>query len=104
MAKNQLYPEAKHITLTADQDYTSGSPVAIGAVRGVAIIDAHEGDRVTIWSDGSWSLPVTGALTEGQVVYLNASGALTATAGDTAWGVSLVVMATGNVPAEFKPL
>lgn len=103
MAKNQLYPEAKHIALTADQDYTSGAPVAIGAVRGVALIDAHEGDRVTVWTDGSWEIPVAGALTEGQVVYLNASGALTATAGDTPWGVSLAVKGTGTAPAEVAP-
>lgn len=103
MAKNQLYPENKHIALTADKDYTSGQPVAIGAYRGVALIDAHEGDRVTVWTNGSWSIPVTGALTEGQVVYLAANGTLTATAGDTPWGVANEAKTSGAAPAQVAP-
>ena len=48
MAKNQKYPENKHIALTADKAYKSGQAVAIGAYRGVALIDAEQGDRVTV--------------------------------------------------------
>lgn len=104
MAKNQKYPENKHIALTADKDYKSGQPVAIGAYRGVAIIDAAEGDRVTVWLDGSWEIDVAGALTEGQVVYLASNGTLTATAGSNAvWGVSNQAKATGTGPAEVAP-
>ena len=102
MAKNQKYPENKHIALTADKAYKSGQAVAIGAYRGVAIIDAEQGDRVTVWLDGSWEIDVTGALTEGQVVYLGSSG-LTATANDTPWGVSNQAKATGTGPAEVAP-
>lgn len=102
MAKNQKYPENKHIALTADKAYKSGQAVAIGAYRGVALIDAAEGDRVTVWLDGSWEIDVTGALTEGQVVYLGGSG-LTATANATPWGVSNQAKATGTGPAEVAP-
>lgn len=103
MAKNQKYPENKHIALTADKDYKSGQPVAIGAYRGVALIDAAEGDRVTVWLDGSWEIDVAGALTEGQVVYLTGSNGLTATANANAWGVSNQAKATGTGPAEVAP-
>lgn len=103
MAKNQRYAENKHIALTADKAYTSGAPVAIGAYRGVALIDAAEDERVTVWLDGSWNIDVTGALTEGQVVYLAANGTLTATVGDTAWGVANEAKTSGTAPAEVAP-
>lgn len=103
MAKNQKYLENKHIALTADKDYTSGQPVAIGAYRGVALVDAKKDERLTVWLDGSWTIDVAGALTEGQVVYLNGNGALTATAGTTVWGVSNQAKAAGTGPAEVAP-
>lgn len=104
MAQNQLYPENKHIALEADKDYESGQPVAIGAYRGVALVDASEGDEVTVWLNGSWKIDVSGTLTVGQVVYLASNGTLTATAGsNTAWGVANVAKASGNGPAEVAP-
>lgn len=104
MAKNQKYPENKHIALTADKAYKSGQAVAIGAYRGVALIDAEEGQRVTVWLDGSWEINVDGALTEGQVVYLKNAGGLTATEGSNkVWGISNQAKATGTGPAEVAP-
>lgn len=103
MAQNQLYPENKHIALVADKDYKSGQPVAIGAYRGVALVDAKEGDEATVWLNGSWKIDVAGALTVGQVVYLANNGTLTATAGATVWGVANVAKASGTGPAEVAP-
>ena len=103
MAKNQLYPENKHIAVVADKDYTSGQPVSIGAYRGVALVDATAGDEVTVWLNGSWKIDVAGALTVGQVVYMAANGTLTATAGANAWGVANLAKATGTGPAEVAP-
>lgn len=103
MAKNQLYPENKHIAITADKDYTSGQPVSIGAYRGVALVDTAEGDEVTVWLNGSWKIDVAGALTVGQVVYMAANGTLTATSGATVWGVANVAKASGTGPAEVAP-
>lgn len=103
MAKNQLYPENKHIALVADKDYTSGQPVAIGVYRGVALVDAKEGEEVTVWLNGSYKIDVTGALTVGQAVYMAANGTLTATAGATPWGAANVAKATGTGPAEVTP-
>lgn len=102
MAKNQRYTHNDHIALTADKDYASGDPVAIGAYRGVAQTTAKTGERVTVWLNGSYELEVTGALTEGQVVYLGSSG-LTATAGDTAFGIANEAKGTGAGPAEVAP-
>lgn len=103
MAQNQLYPENKHIAITADKDYTSGQPVAIGNYRGVALVDAKEGDEVTVWLNGSWKIEVAGELTPGQVVYMASNGTLTATAGDNAWGLANVAKSTGTGPAEVAP-
>ncbi len=102
--KNQRYTENKHIALPADKDYKSGDPAAIGVYRGVVVADAAEGERVTIWLDGSYDIPVTGALTVGQAVYLAGNGTLTATAGATPWGAANVAKATGTAPAEVAPL
>lgn len=103
MAKNQRYPENKHIALVADKDYTAGQPLAIGAYCGVALTSAKTGERVTVWLDGSWTIEVTGALTVGQVVYLTGAGALTATAGDTPWGVANEAKSSGAGDAEVAP-
>lgn len=102
--KNQRYTENKHIALPADKDYKSGDPAAIGVYRGVVVADAAEGEKVTIWLDGSYDIPVTGALTVGQAVYLANNGTLTATAGATPWGAANVAKATGTGPAEVAPL
>lgn len=103
MAKNQLYPENKHIAIVADQDYVSGQPVAIGAYRGVVLVDAVAGDKVTVWLNGSYKIDVAGVLTVGQVVYLTAGGTLSATVGANAWGVANVAKATGTAPVEVAP-
>lgn len=103
MAQNQLYPENKHIAITADKDYKSGQPLSIGNYRGVALVDAKKDDEVTVWLNGSWKIDVTGTLTPGQVVYLTTDGKLTATAGGTAWGLANVAKASGTGPAEVAP-
>ena len=102
MAKNQLYPEAKHIAVTADKAYKSGQPVKIGQLTGVAIIDAKAGEKVTVWLDGSWRLPVTGATTVGGKVNIDSNGALVATGG-TPWGVALEALSDASTGAEVAP-
>lgn len=106
MAKNQRYTNALHIAVTAPRDIKSGDPVQVGQISGVAQIDAKSGEKVTIWLDGSWDVPVAGALaSEGLPVYINASGTLTATAtGNTPWGVALATKTTGTAPVEVVPL
>lgn len=103
MALNQRYPRFEHITLTADRDVTSGDPVRIGQVAGVAQTTAQEGDKVTIWLNGSYTLEVTGALTEGQAVYLTGSNTLTATANDAFFGVAVRAKGSGAGDVEVAP-
>ncbi len=101
---NQRYTQFKHIKVTAPADVTSGSPVRVGCVAGVAKFDALSGEPVTIWLDGSYTIEVAGALTEGQVVYITSAGALTATAGTNhPWGVAVLAKAAGTSDAEVAP-
>lgn len=60
MAKNQLYPQARHIAVTAPFDIDSGDAVIIGGLAGVAQTSAGEGETVTLWLDGSYEFPVFG--------------------------------------------
>jgi len=105
MAKNQRYTNALHIEVTAPYARTAGQPVRVGQICGVAINDAANGARTTVWLDGSWEIDVAGALTEGQAVYITSAGALTATAtGNFVWGVALAPKAAGTGPAEVAPV
>ncbi|WP_404291569.1 capsid cement protein [Glutamicibacter arilaitensis] len=106
MAKNQRYTNALHIAVTAPKDIKSGDPVQVGQISGVAQIDALSGEKVTIWLDGSWNIPVAGALaSEGLPVFITSAGALTAAGtGNTPWGVALATKTTGTAPVEVVPL
>lgn len=85
MAMNQIYPEARHIAVTAPYAVESGDPVIIGGLAGVAQTSASEGETVTLWLDGSYKLPVTGTPKRGGIVSLNGK-TLTVGTGD-AFGV-----------------
>lgn len=106
MAKNQRYTHNHHIALTALKDVKSGDPVKIGQYVGVVKFDAKAGERVTVWLDGSYDVPVTGAVTEGQMVYIKASdNTLTATAsGNFPFGVANTAKPAGAGTAEVAPL
>ncbi|MDJ0321837.1 DUF2190 family protein [Pseudarthrobacter sp. PS3-L1] len=106
MAKNQRYTNgALHIKVTAPRDVKSGDPVRVGAINGVAQIDAKAGEEVTIWLDQSWDIPVAGAVSQGGLVHITGAGALTATAtGNFAWGVALATKGTGTADLEVRPL
>lgn len=104
MATNRILPEARHIALTADKEYQSGAPVAIGQVTGVSITTVKTGEPVSVHTDGSWEFEVTGTLTEGQAVYITSAGALTATAsGNKPYGVALKAKGSGAGPVEVAP-
>jgi predicted RecA/RadA family phage recombinase len=103
--KNQKYTHADHIAVTAPSGgVTSGQAVRIGALAGVAVTTQPEGAQVAIWLDGSYTLEVAGALTEGQVVYIKSDNSLTATAsGNNPFGTALVAKGSGTGPAEIAP-
>lgn len=103
MATNQRYTHFEHITVVAPRNIESGEPVRVGQIAGVAQTTAVEGERVTIWLNGSYDLTVTGALAEGQAVYVAADNTLTATAGDNFFGVAAAPKGTGTGVAEVAP-
>lgn len=106
MAKNQKYTNALHIKLTAPYDVTSGDPVRVGSINGIAQTSAAAGEKVTVWLDGSHVINVTGAVAEGDLVYITPTGAINRTAtGNFAFGVALEAKAaTTNGPVEVAPL
>lgn len=79
MARNQRYTHNKHIALTADKAVESGAPVKIGQYVGVAQTKAAVGEKVTVWLDGSYDVTVTGATSEGAIVYIKTDNTLTTT-------------------------
>lgn len=106
MAKNQRYTHGLHIGLTAPTGgVESGKPYRIGAFAGVALTTKAAGERFALWLDGSWDLEVSGALNEGDLVYINGSNGLTATAtGNRPFGVAVTAKGTGVGVAEVALL
>lgn len=104
MAKNQRYTHNKHIALTADKAVESGGPLRIGGYVGVAQTKAAVGEKVTVWLDGSYDLTVTGALAEGQQVFITSTNTLTATAsGNFPFGLANAAKGTGSGVVEVAP-
>lgn len=78
MALNQRYPRAEHITIEAPKAYEPGEVVHQGAIRGVALTGAEQGEKVTVSLTGSFDLPVEGDQgLPGQPVYATTDGTLT---------------------------
>ena len=103
--KNQRYTHNKHIALTAPAGgAVSGNPYKIGQYVGVAATSAPAGEKFTLWLDGSYDLPVTGAVTEAGPVYIKGDNTLTATAtGNYPFGVANAAKGTGTAPLEVAP-
>lgn len=106
MAKNGKYSNALHISVTAPYDVTSGAPVRVGSICGVAQNTVKAGERVTVHLDRSWDLQVTGALaSEGLPVYITAAGSLNTTAtGNYLFGIALGTKAAAAGPVEVAPI
>lgn len=101
MATNQRYTHFDHISLTVPEGTKSGDPVIVGQIAGVAQTDRGTDGRATVWLDGSYMLPVAGAVTEGQALYLDKPGQLT-TSGTKFFGVA-VLATNGAGDAEVAP-
>lgn len=105
MAKNQRYAQNQHISLTAAKAIESGAPVKVGQYVGVAITSAKAGEKFTVWLDGSWDLEVTGATTEGAMVYIKESGSSLSTtaAGSFPFGVANAAKTAAKGVVEVAP-
>lgn len=102
MATNQRYPHFDHISLEVPEGTRSGDPVIVGQIAGVAQTDRGVDGRTTVWLDGSYLLPVDGAVTEGQALYLDTPGGDLTTTGTVFFGVA-VLATTGAGDAEVAP-
>lgn len=105
MAKNQRYSHFDHIKLPVPEGTVSGDPVRVGAIAGVAKVDRRADGTATVWLDGSYTIDVAGALTEGQIVYITPEGTLTAAteAGNFPYGVAATPKTAPAATAEVAP-
>lgn len=113
MATNRIYERGRQFpaTPTAPGSPTSGSPVLIGQLPGVALTGPHADDTVTVQTDGVFELAVTGndgdpaAIAAGDIVYANAStAALSANDAGVRFGYALAPVASGattTVPVKI---
>ena len=103
MAKNQLYPQARHIAVAAPNAIESGDPVIIGGLAGVAQTTAQAGETVTVWLDGSYRLPVAGRSKTGDIVYLDGKTLSVASNFGPAFGV-VITADRATSTADVVPL
>ena len=105
MAKNMRLPEALHIELPVPAYVVAGSPVKVGAFRGVAQTDRDAAGNATVWLNGSTTQTVTGAVASfGLPIYINdADGTLgiTSGAGFSVFGYSYGTKAAAAGPLEI---
>jgi predicted RecA/RadA family phage recombinase len=104
--KNQRYTHNKHISIPVPEGTKSGEPVKVGQICGVAAIDRDADGKATIWLDGSYDVPVTGAVASvGLPVYITGARALTTTAaGNFLFGTALSTKGAGTGPLEVAPI
>jgi len=117
MATNEIFRDGDNLSLPVPTGTLSGTPLRIGALNCVATTDegsvvrtpapgywqqpsggiGNAAGYASVRCSGSWSVPVTGALTLGQLVYIKADGTLTATStGNKVWGKALRASGTGT--------
>lgn len=73
MAKNYVQP-GDELTLTAPRDLSSGDPVLVGNLFGVALADATSGTDVDVAVEGVFDIAkAAGALSQGDLVYYDAT-------------------------------
>lgn len=110
MAVSRRYSHNKHIALTPDAAVAPDQPLIIGAYAGIALTrvteeDLAEGVKVTVWLDGSYSLPVTGAVDEGAYVYLVGGELSSSGTAAQSWGIANESSSTSGVSTiEVAPL
>lgn len=111
MAKNEHLRHANHISLPVDAGTKAGDPVRVGILNGVAQTNRATTDdwaggnaegNASVWLDGSYHLPVTGAVANvGDPVYLNA-GKLQAAKAGVVFGAALATQSgDGTIPVKI---
>lgn len=95
--------EGSIIAVTAAADISSGDPVLVGNLFGVATADADSGATVQIATRGVFTLPKksTDTIDQGQVVYFNDTDKITETA-TSSYRVGVATAAAGNGATTVK--
>lgn len=83
MATNEHFRDPTTLSLPVGADVTSGTPVVVGSIPGVALTDENDGgnadNSATVAIRGVYRVPVNGEIAAvGDPVYLDDSGDLTA--------------------------
>lgn len=109
MALNEIHPEGNHLSFPVAADALAGTPARVGILN--VVLEVNEGDgqniagRASTSQVGTWLLPVSGALTEGQAVYITPANALTATAASNfLFGAAVSAKGAGAGTAVVKIL
>lgn len=102
MAINQVFDYGDSLSLPVPEGVTSGDPVAVGALVGIALTDRDDDGEATVRMRGVYSVEVAGAATVGGPVYIE-DGALTTSEGGTLWGhaISAKTAATAVIPVKI---
>lgn len=96
MAKNLIYPSNDRVMVTAAAVRTSGQAVRENGWNGVAEVNAAVGDQYVVVVQGVAEYVLSG-VTQGALVYIDASMALTLTAtGNTLFGKAITASASGT--------
>lgn len=110
MATNEQFRGAGKRSLPVPSGTKSGDPVKVGVLNGVAVTDratttnpagGNADGNASVWLEGAYSFPVTGAVKAvGDPIYI-ANGKLAAT-GTTLFGAALATQTgDGIIPVEI---
>jgi predicted RecA/RadA family phage recombinase len=104
MATNEHLRHADHVSLPVPDGTKTGDPVRVGVLNGVAQTNPGEGGNktgeATVWLDGSWNVPVKGAVDAGAAVYI-ADGALSGDGTDVFGAALTGQSADGTLPVKI---
>lgn len=108
MAANEIFKDSDNIALPVPDGILAGKPVRIGILNAVTQVDEGTGGNAAGYGStkltGAWLVPVAGALTIGQAVYIKKSdNTLTATAtGNVLFGAALREKGTGTAETVVR--
>ena len=97
MATNEVYKHADWLDLPVASGVTSGDPVVVGQLTGVAQTDRRADGNASVALTGAFNLTVSGAIAAvGTPVYIGGSGATATATGNQLLGHALATKGTGS--------
>lgn len=83
--------------LVAPKNLSSGVPFVVGNFVVIPVCDAVQGQLVTVFAEGIFSLPVTGQTNIGDALYLHTDGTLNTIKQDGAFFGFSIEASTGGI-------